>query len=133
MEKELKASVQYGDFVGELMCDGFDGPFLNELWNDLEMPQEYVPIAIAFDVVERFEDEPFYDALKIRIYACDKREYGVSIDDIKKSAEEKGHLVVKKFEIEKENLEKILEKIKRLSIIVINRGLGDIRICVAEE
>jgi len=135
MEKELKASVQYGDFIGEIMCDGFDGPFLHEIWEEARLPDEYFPIALSFEVVERLGKSSFLEELKIAIYACDKFEYGDSIDKIEKAALEKGSkVIVKKFELNKNILPKIFEKIKRSSVIIKTNYLNDkIKICVTED
>jgi len=135
MEEKLLASTQYGgDLRGEVFCEGFGGPFIGELWKELGLPSGYFPLAMSFEVVNRQESEPFFEKLRIKIYACNTGEYGKSLDEINKSAVGRGKVVVEEFEVEKAVLEKVLEKIKRLSIVVRNNHLDErINIHVPED
>lgn len=125
MEQEVKASVQYGDLVGEISCDGHGGPFLHDLAKAANVPNNYFPIAASVYVGEM-------GSMYVHIYACDQQEYGNNVDEIRKAGIRQGKLKVKNYEANIKPSD-IMRLIKRLDIFAKNRAIADIPIVISDQ
>jgi hypothetical protein len=113
----VKGRVQYNDLKGECACDGHMGAVHHTIWKDLEMPEDYFPLALSISKWER--EKVYFD-----IYACQKNVYGSTFDDILNKARKDGKIIVKKFEIDL-TWEKFVKYAKRLNIVLRQSGIED--------
>jgi hypothetical protein len=118
MAHEARASVQYGDFMGTIGIDGFNGL---SVW-DLQargVPQGYFPLGFELydEPREAGKFDPTFYALAVDTSILD----GPPPDSVKKYARANGgQIPVFAFPVEV-NLEHFLSKIKRLSIVIQSR------------
>ncbi|RHX83297.1 hypothetical protein [Leptospira stimsonii] len=120
MKNEISASVQYGDYFGEIACDGFNGPFLNEIAvkNGIDIIN-YFPLTLKMKLSE-------FGNTFVELYICDKKVFGENIENIRNKAVEKGELEVTKVEISI-SIDELLKNIKRLEIFSKISGVSDIK------
>ncbi len=121
MNEEVKPSVQYGDFFGELACDGHNGPFLHEISekNGIDTERNF-PIGL------RISKGEFQNELNVSILTCDTKKYGNNIDNIRKKAKENDELEVTEREI-KISFDDLIKQIKRLDIVSKVAGVSDLK------
>lgn len=118
-----EASVSYGDLCGQVVIDGYMGPFVHELALLVGVPQTHFPIGFSLLGGEGVTiDEEFH----LTIAAVRKTDYGASIEDIL-------HLA-KNGEVEADLfsgtilLPELLKHIKRINLTVVNSSLDKLQI-----
>ena len=115
---ELTATTQYQDIIGELACDYID--LLFKIAEKGGIPSHYFPVALSIHAERLGFDRPF---ISIQIFACDKRTYGDSVDQINESAKRYDRIELKKFDIDIP-IEDIIGLIKQLHIIAWSRYIN---------
>jgi len=124
MKEEIKASVQYGDLLGQVACDGHEGPFLHKLAERAGIPDGYSPIAASVYTGEG-------GGLYVHLFACSEERYGKSIEEIRRKGLEEGEIEVKKYDLDITARE-LLSFTKRLDIFAKNCGLENIPIVTSD-
>ena len=129
MARRVTASTQYGDLTGTIALDGYGHSFLHELGRRASIPANY--FAVGPEVSATEPSGGLYP-MRLSLLAADTSVVGRDGDAIRRFAEMNDAVPVRSFAIEVPFAE-LLGLIKRCSLVVADRLLGDTPMQVVEE
>ena len=120
-----RATVQYGDYRGEVAIDGYNISDLDKMAKDRGLPDTRFLVGISFYGGEGSLQDGW---ISVRFAAVDKSRYGESLDDINKNAKSSGNINVEIFDGGRMPLAEQFRYIKRMDVRAVNRGFGGLRV-----